>query len=87
MNESKPTYPIDTQIRAFPSTHPSPVGGIDVNFGMTLRDYFAAQALNGMLTDVRVAQLGRPMDGEPVEQFYAEGAYRFADAMLKAREQ
>ena len=43
--------------------------------GMTLRDYFAAKALNGYI----VASLS--MDHDKI----AEEAYRSADAMLKAR--
>jgi hypothetical protein len=45
--------------------------------GMTLRDYFAAMATQGMLSD-------QQRDGSFLE--YAEDAYRFSDAMLKARE-
>ena len=40
----------------------------------TLRDWFAGQALNGML----------PSDSEPLE-IIAHDAYRYADAMLKER--
>lgn len=45
--------------------------------GMTLRDYFAAKALQGYLAN-----------GEPVEfaTKIAEDAYAMADAMLRARE-
>lgn len=46
--------------------------------GMTLRDYFAAKALQGFLVD---AECGP----ESVKDF-AESAYIMADAMLKARE-
>ena len=46
-----------------------------INLGMTLRDYFAAKAMQGIL----YAGL------EPVET--AKHAYTMADAMLKAREQ
>ena len=45
--------------------------------GMTLRDYFAAQAMQGFLTTVKV---GCPDD------LIAMDAYNLADAMLKARE-
>jgi hypothetical protein len=56
----------------FSGTHP----------GMTLRDYFAAKAMQGMI---------HRMNGE--ERWYAlqsglcKEAYEFADAMVKAREQ
>jgi hypothetical protein len=44
--------------------------------GMTLRDYFAAAALQGLLVH-------RSVDSEADS---AESAYRYADAMLAARE-
>jgi hypothetical protein len=45
--------------------------------GMTLRDYFAAKAMQGMMHDV----------SQPVGEVIAGWAYEVADAMLKAREQ
>jgi hypothetical protein len=56
---------------AFPSTHPH---GQDE--GMTLRDYFAAKAMQGFISR------GGNYDAE----FDADRAYAYADAMLKARE-
>lgn len=49
--------------------------------GMTLRDYFAAKALQGYLASF-------DPNGEPVEfaTRIAEDAYALADAMLKVRE-
>ena len=44
--------------------------------GMTLRDYFAAKAMQGIMTDPNLS-MGRDE--------VAEWAYRQADAMLKAR--
>jgi hypothetical protein len=55
---------------------PTPVG-IQHNDGMTLRDYFAAAALQGMLTDSCI---------QGSDSQFAESAYSYADAMLKARE-
>ena len=49
--------------------------------GMTLRDYFAAKAMQGMC-----ATLGE-VSGEPFWNVLASDAYKMADAMLKAREQ
>ncbi len=48
-------------------------------FGMTLRDYFAAKAMQSIL-DQKDAHDGREYDSA------AWMAYRMADAMLKARE-
>ena len=49
--------------------------------GMTMRDYFAARALQNFRD-----QIGSQSDQEWFD-LMAEGAYRMADAMLKAREQ
>ena len=46
--------------------------------GMTLRDYFAAKAMTGLLTAEIV--------GEYSNEHVAEISYRIADAMMKARE-
>jgi hypothetical protein len=48
--------------------------------GMTLRDYFAAKAMQNFAD-----QIGSQSDQEWFDQI-AKGAYRMADAMLKARE-
>lgn len=53
----------------------------DRSFGMTLRDYFAAKAMQNFRD-----QIGSQSDQEWFDSM-AEGAYRMADAMLKAREQ
>lgn len=44
--------------------------------GMTLRDYFAAKAMHGLLESTRVSDA----------KLIARDAYQMADAMLKARE-
>lgn len=48
--------------------------------GMTLRDYFAAKAMQGIIVAV-----GENMRKDP-HQMVAWDAYRFADAMLAERE-
>jgi hypothetical protein len=53
--------------------------------GMTLRDYFAAQALQGFLPDA----FQEAPDNYPAKRlapFWAGMAYQLADEMLKARE-
>ena len=47
--------------------------------GMTLRDYFAAKAMAAM-----ISHPDSSVDVPP--STFAKGAYRMADAMLKARE-
>ena len=65
----------ETLERAFPVTdrNAGPASG-----GMTLRDYFAAAAMQGMLASPD----GGPSDWQKV----ADAAYYAADAMLAARE-
>ncbi|HDX5341601.1 TPA: hypothetical protein ROI66_000443 [Citrobacter sedlakii] len=48
--------------------------------GMTLRDYFAAKVINGILSDPNAGLLEDDLTR------YANIAYKAADAMLKARE-
>ena len=57
---------------------PTPAG-TQHNDGMTLRDYFAAAALQGLLSSIQPNQLWSGDDVSIV-------CYRTADAMLKARE-
>jgi hypothetical protein len=47
---------------------------------MTLRDYFAAKAMQAMLAHPNSKETAPP-------QTYASAAYCMADAMLKAREE
>ena len=52
--------------------------GVKESFGMELRDYFAAKALQGLLTTVK--------DEQWLPQDVAEVCYEVADFMMKARE-
>lgn len=58
----------------------------DAKFGMTLRDYFAAKAMNADLSnsDESLAGYGSQFADDQLESF-AAFYYRMADAMLKAR--
>lgn len=70
---------------AFPSVcrgdpdHPASIPG------MSLRDYFAGQALAPMITAAINGQLVEAGDGADNERLLAAQAYAFADAMLAAR--
>lgn len=80
--------------QAFPSsrTYTNDMGEVtsDSEDGMTLRDYFAAKAMTGLLalpdqpgSEPAVAFIGtRP---EEAAAWYANRAFTIADAMLKAR--
>ena len=62
---------------------PAPAGVTHITTqGMTLRDYFAAKAMQGLLAAGRDPQYGG--SSAPGD---AKAAYMLADAMLKAREQ
>ena len=52
--------------------------------GMTLRDYFAARAMQGGID--LVPHMATPKVDKPVPQIIAEMAYEYADAMMKARD-
>ena len=51
--------------------------GVKESFGMELRDYFAAKALQGLLTTVK--------DEQWLPQEVAVVCYEVADSMMKAR--
>ena len=58
--------------------------------GMTLRDYFAGQALAGLLPAINSATINCDLPpgykNMTDEELLAEQAYELADAMLKARD-
>lgn len=71
--------------RAFPSTTHTDDGHL-VNgpeFGMSLRDYFAAAASTGLLAGFQGPSV--PWAADPEQSPVACKSYEIADAMLKAR--
>jgi hypothetical protein len=50
--------------------------------GLTIRDYFAAKAMQGLIASPRGTSDGR----DATDTYYAKCAYLVADAMMKARE-
>lgn len=71
INDGGPAFPSP------PSHHSN--GFYSTGNGMTLRDYFAAVALQGLLSSIQPNQVWSCED-------VAVTCYRMADAMLKARE-
>ena len=69
----EPAFPTEINTEHF--SHPSTI----YKTGMTLRDYFAAKAMQGFM-----ANKANPMHFQPEND--AAWAYTIADAMLKARE-
>ena len=68
--------------RAFPTG----TGVTPYNPGMTLRDYFAAKALQGMCANPDDSHERYDLDFEEYTKEIARCAYQMADAMLKARQ-
>ena len=72
-------------MQAFPFQHKDPTTGLtNISTGMTLRDYFAAKAMQGFHSNTNSDQLETETYQEYVEDL-ARCAYQQADAMLKAR--
>ena len=70
-------------MKAFPSHHFEN----DKYQGMDLRDYFAGQALQGLLTRPVEEFLDEmPNKYKNIEDYAAYISYRMADAMMKARD-
>ena len=74
---------------AFPTENAAQTGTSTWRFqGMSLRDYFAAQAINGLMAMIAAGKHDLSFsDGKSQEQRLAVDAYRVADAMLAARAQ
>ena len=74
MAKDQQAFPSDNWIEHFP--------------GMTLRDYFAAKAMQGILSDkIYIDKLLNVSDtSDEFHIFFAQDAFRFADSMLKERE-
>ena len=70
---SAPAFPVPSYVNASGETH-------DVSFkGMTLRDYFAAKAMQAVLTNHKLEDCD--------DDVVAKNCYQMADFMLKAREE
>lgn len=67
---------------AFPVPTSDAPGSCDAETGMSLRDWFAGQALNGIVA----GYWGTPETGGLGPREFAEEAYDVADAMMRARE-
>jgi hypothetical protein len=68
---------------AFPQYQPHPD---PFSHGMTLRDYFAAKALQGMFANPADGHENYDLNYEDYTKEIARCAYKMADAMMKARE-
>jgi len=65
-------------MNVFPERVTDDKGSAKIEGGITLRDYFAAAALTGILSN--------PNTPPVAEHYVSADAYRLADAMLEARD-
>ena len=75
-------------MKAFPTNVTKSTGGDawQTDYGMDLRDYFAAKAMQGMATwDIKVMDKLATDFGELPDFYLAKNAYAIADAMMEAR--
>lgn len=75
---------------AFPGPYVNDKGGLEAVWkqgGMTLRDYFAAKAMQGLIAHEERAKPLASCNLGDFDVRVSVCAYRYADAMLKAREQ
>lgn len=70
--------------RAFPQSIEHGDGSYEQHFGMTLRDYFAAHAIQGLLSSPR-PPINEKGDVDCEDGNFARAAYQLADAMLAER--
>ena len=61
-------------------------GIVEHHMGMTLRDYFAAKAMQIMWDAYDKGYCGLNNNDAPNVEIIAEGAYQMADAMMDARQ-
>lgn len=74
-----PAFPLTAETALAPVTN---IHGADVSSGMSLRDWFAGQALSGV---IRMCAGDTRREGETIDEYFARAAYEIADAMLEAR--
>lgn len=65
---------------AFPQRHEIGDGAYIEYSGLTIRDYFAAKAMQALVTSPYATQ-------EWIKNYAATSAYQVADSMLRAREE
>jgi len=70
-----------------PPAFPTGTGVTPYNPGMTLRDYFAAKALQGMFANPDDGHENYDLSYEDYVKEIARCSYKMADAMLAARDQ
>lgn len=66
----------------------APIYPANISSGISMRDYIAMTAMNGMCanSDISKATSMAKLTPEECRKSFAESAYKMADEMLKARE-
>lgn len=73
--------------KAFPYMQQRPDGVVvDCDYGMDLRDYFAAKAMQSLINDEKLKETIVAMN-QHISKTIPRLAYEYADTMMKAREQ
>ena len=73
-------------MKAYPYMHKHPTSGqTTISDGMDLRDWFAGQALQGLLANPKLAEEIRKQGGA-YSGWIEDSAYSWANAMMKQRE-
>lgn len=85
INDGGPAFPCDVQVEDNNGSH------YEEHYGLTMRDWFAGQALAGLLPKLplidQTGEFGiKVADKTAYNMDVAESCYGFADAMLAARE-
>jgi hypothetical protein len=84
IKDGGPAFPVEVQNRGdgtLGGLQTSAVSGWEI--GMSLRDYFAAKAMQGIFSNPKLCDVSERQD---VTVWVSRRAYQVADAMLAARE-
>ncbi len=78
---------IDTGGPAFPTRNEAQIGPISYHYeGMTLRDYFAAKAMQGILSNASLLEVvDQKFEADSTRDAVSKYAFGVADAMIKER--
>jgi hypothetical protein len=68
-------------MKAFPNTN-----HFDDGYGMDLRDYFAARAMQGLLDSKIIMEICQMTGDKELPELVATMSYNMADAMIKERD-
>ena len=81
MEQNQPAFPTSNWQKIAPMAN-------GYNEGMTLRDYFAAKAMQAMLSspELLVVVTADQLVGENAKERVSNVSFAYADAMMKARE-